>query len=185
MLLDQIAEQVKKCTKCGLCATRTNTVFSSGAANAALMFIGEAPGTDEDQQGAPFVGASGKRLDAMIAKCFGLQRSDVYVANIIKCRPPNNRPPAEDEIVQCFGYLQQQILLVQPKVIVTLGRVATQTLLAIKDPITKIRGKQLEYNGTIVVPTTHPSYWLRKPSDTLAVVDDMRLAAALLSKDSA
>ena len=184
----QLIKCVHDCRRCSLGEYRTTNgwkpAISSGPLNAKIMFIGEACGEEEALTGTPFVGASGKRLTAMLEHCFGLRREQVYVANIIKCRPPNNRPPEPEEIRQCIGYLNQQIMLVQPKVIVTLGRVATHSLLDVQDPITKIRGKKFLYGDIVVVPTTHPSFWLRRPSDTFQVVEDMKLVTILLN-DSA
>lgn len=148
------------------------------------MFVAEAPGQSEDEMGIPFVGKSGKLLDKMLVTCFGLSRSDVYVCNVVKCRPPQNREPKPEEITACFGYLQSQIMLVDPKVIVTLGRVATQNLLDTKISITKARGKIMLYNDIPVVPTTHPSYWLRNPPDRIEVANDMETVKNLMRKQN-
>ncbi len=164
--LEVIRDEVKSCTKCGLHATRKNTVFSRGNPAAALCIVGEAPGEDEDNEGAPFVGRSGKLLDEVLAQ-EGLDvTKDIYVCNIIKCRPPNNRKPTDDEVDQCFGYLDEQIKLVDPRVIVALGNTAVEGLLIVSAGITKVHGKFFNLPGRtwpapIVMPVYHPSYVLR------------------------
>lgn len=157
-----IAETVTGCQKCPLGATRTNTVFSRGNPNATLCFIGEAPGADEDAEGLPFVGRAGQLLDKMISAMGLSPERDVYVCNIIKCRPPGNRRPEPEETAACIPYLHEQIALIEPKVIVALGNTAVGSLLGTKLGITKIRGQWKLYRGTIpVMPTYHPSYLLR------------------------
>lgn len=160
--LDVIQAEVAACTKCGLGATRTNTVFSRGNPNAKLVFVGEAPGADEDAQGLPFVGRAGQLLDKMIV-AMGLDpSSDVYVCNIIKCRPPGNRRPEPEETNACIPYLHEQLAVIDPKVIVALGNTAVGTLLDTKLGITKVRGNWKLYKGRIpVMPTYHPSYLIR------------------------
>jgi len=180
-LLAALADQAKTCMKCALCKDRTNVVFSSGDSLSPLMFLGEAPGEDEDKAGSPFVGKSGQLLDKMIEKCLPLKREQIYVANVVKCRPPNNRVPQIEEIAQCFGYLQQQIMLVKPRVIVTLGKVATQALLNVEEKIGKMRGKVYHYQEIAVVPTWHPSYLLRRPIARWDSVEDMKVVTNLLS----
>ncbi len=128
--LDILAEQASRCEQCKLCKTRTNVVFGVGNESADLMFVGEAPGEEEDKSGLPFVGRSGNLLSNMLDKCLGLTRDDVYIANVVKCRPPENRDPEPDEVLACIDYLMRQIDLVKPKVVVPLGRVAAQTLLS-------------------------------------------------------
>lgn len=157
-----LATEVKACTKCGLAATRTNTVFARGNPDAALCFVGEAPGADEDAEGLPFVGRAGQLLDKMIG-AMGLDADkDVYVCNIVKCRPPENRKPTPEEMETCLPYLHEQLALVRPKVIVTLGNTAAAGLLGTKLGITKLRGQWKLYKGaTLVMPTYHPSYLLR------------------------
>ena len=173
--LDILAAQVATCEKCKLCKTRTNTVFGDGNEKAELMFIGEGPGEEEDKSGFPFVGKSGQLLSKMLDTCLGLTRDQIYIANIVKCRPPENRDPEPEEVLACIGYLTKQIQLVKPKVIVTLGRVASQTLLATDEKIGKLRGMKHEFDGIVVVPTWHPSYLLRKPMARWDTVEDMKL----------
>jgi uracil-DNA glycosylase len=157
-----VQEEVASCTKCGLSATRTNTVFFRGNPEAKLCFIGEAPGADEDAQGKPFVGRAGQLLDKMIA-AMGLDpEKDVYVCNIIKCRPPGNRKPEPNETETCIPYLHEQLDIVEPKVIVALGNTAVGALLGTKLGITKVRGQWKLYRGkTPLMPTYHPSYLIR------------------------
>ncbi|APS00875.1 hypothetical protein BCY86_03685 [Pajaroellobacter abortibovis] len=163
--LKVIEEEVSRCTRCGLAPTRKHTVFARGNPKASLCFIGEAPGADEDKQGLPFVGRAGQLLDKMI-QAMGLDSArDVYICNIIKCRPPNNRRPTSEEIDACVPYLNEQIAHVSPKVIVALGNTAVAALLGTKVGITKIRGQWKLYKGSILVmPTYHPSYLMR-PSE--------------------
>ncbi|HVH40841.1 MAG TPA: uracil-DNA glycosylase, partial [Labilithrix sp.] len=160
--LPVLSSDVASCTKCGLHATRTNTVFSRGNPEAKLCFVGEAPGADEDAQGIPFVGRAGQLLDKMIV-AMGLDPAkDVYVCNIIKCRPPGNRRPEPDEVATCIPYLHEQLAQVDPKVIVALGNTSVAALLGTKLGITKVRGSWKLYRGKIpVMPTYHPSYLLR------------------------
>jgi len=159
--LPQLATEVSGCTKCGLAATRKQTVFARGNADARLCFVGEAPGADEDEQGLPFVGRAGQLLDRMIG-AMGLDPArDVYVCNILKCRPPGNRRPEPEEMSACFPYLNEQLALVKPRVIVALGNTAVAALLDTKLGITKLRGQWKLYRGILVMPTYHPSYLLR------------------------
>jgi len=159
--LPQLAAEVAGCTKCGLAKTRTQTVFARGNPQARLCFVGEAPGADEDEQGLPFVGRAGQLLDRMIG-AMGLDPAkDVYVCNILKCRPPGNRRPEPEEMAACFPYLHEQLALVRPQVIVALGNTAVTALLDTKLGITKVRGQWKLYRGVLVMPTYHPSYLLR------------------------
>lgn len=159
--LEVIRDEVKSCTKCSLHATRTNTVFSRGNPEAALCFVGEAPGEDEDLQSTPFVGRSGKLLDETIA-ALGLDPAqDIYVCNIIKCRPPGNRRPEEAEVNSCIDYLEEQLKLVSPKVIIALGNTAVSNLVPVDYGITKIHGKFFKRGSAYVMPAYHPSYVLR------------------------
>ncbi len=165
-LLTQVADEVGACSKCGLAETRTHAVPGEGKPRARIMFVGEAPGADEDAQGRPFVGRAGQLLDKIIAAC-GLQRSDVFIANILKCRPPGNRDPRPDEIVSCLPYLQRQIEAIRPEVIIALGAHAARTLLNTNQPIGQLRGRFQDYfNGLGQPPikfiaTYHPAYLLR------------------------
>jgi len=160
--LPQLEKEVASCTRCALAKTRTQTVFARGNPEASLCFVGEAPGADEDAQGLPFVGRAGQLLDRMIAAMGLSPERDAYVCNIIKCRPPGNRRPEPEETAACIPYLHEQLALVHPKVIVTLGNTAASALLGTKLGITKIRGEWKLYRGTtLVMPTYHPSYLIR------------------------
>lgn len=157
-----VEQKVARCTLCGLEKTRTQTVFGVGNHAADLLVIGEAPGANEDKQGEPFVGRAGMLLNAML-HAIGLDRKDIYIANILKCRPPNNRDPSPREVELCTPYLKQQIAMIQPKLIVTVGRIAAQFLLNTEESMGKLRGKVFEYEGIPVVATYHPAYLLRSP----------------------
>lgn len=159
--LETVAAEAAICTRCRLAEGRTQVVFGVGNPKADLMFIGEAPGRDEDLQGEPFVGRSGKLLDRLMIEELGHDRSGVYVTNSAKCRPPGNRDPQPDEIAACRPWLDSQLELIDPKVIVTLGNYATRRILDTKEGITKMRGQEHEWNGRVVVPTFHPSAALR------------------------
>lgn len=171
--LGGLKDEVSACEKCGLAKTRKNVVFGDGSPLAKLMFVGEAPGEDEDIQGLPFVGRAGQLLTKII-EAMGLKRKDVYIANILKCRPPNNRPPEPDEILACRDNLRRQISIIRPKVICTLGKFASQTLLNTETPISALRGKFATYNGIKVMPTFHPAYLLRNPGEKKLVWTDMQ-----------
>lgn len=171
--LDSLRGEVMKCRNCSLHKTRRNVVFGSGSARAKLMFVGEAPGEDEDIQGLPFVGRAGQLLTKII-EAMEFKREDVYIANILKCRPPNNRPPLPAEIVECAEFVKRQIKFIKPRVICTLGKFASQTLLKTEAPISALRGKFREYEGVKVMPTFHPAYLLRNPNDKKLVWDDMK-----------
>ncbi len=177
--LQAIRDDIGDCKRCKLCSGRTNIVFGVGDPKARLMFVGEGPGRDEDLQGEPFVGAAGQLLDKMI-KAMGLARRDVYIANIVKCRPPRNRDPEPDEIEQCEPFLKAQIAAIKPEVIVALGRIAAQTLLRDPTPVSRLRGKWREYAGTPLLPTFHPAYLLRTPSDKKLAWDDLKLVMGRL-----
>lgn len=171
-----LADSVAACTACGLCNTRTNTVFGVGDQQAEWMLVGEAPGENEDLQGEPFVGQAGKLLDNMLG-ALGLARGrNVYIANVLKCRPPGNRNPEPDEVAQCEPYLKRQIALLKPKVIVVLGRFAAQSLLRSTTPIGKLRGTVHTYEGIPVVVTYHPAYLLRTLTDKARAWEDLCLA---------
>ena len=171
--LPQLEAQVTQCTQCRLHRGRTHVVFGVGNPQADLMFVGEAPGRDEDLQGKPFVGRAGQLLTRII-EAIGLTRRDVYIANVIKCRPPNNRNPQEDEIARCEPYLIRQIALIKPKLIVALGTFAAQTLLKTNLPISQLRGRFHDYHGVRVMPTFHPAFLLRNPERKRAVWEDMQ-----------
>ena len=173
----ELRRRVAACVRCGLHSMRTNTVFGVGDEAADWMFIGEAPGADEDAQGEPFVGRSGQLLTSMI-KALGYTREQVFIANILKCRPPENRDPLPEEVGHCLPYLARQVALVQPKIIVCVGRIAAQNLLGVDTPIGKLRGSVHRFrdSGIPVVVTYHPSYLLRSPSQKRVAWDDLKLA---------
>jgi DNA polymerase len=172
-----LASEASACTRCELHASRRNVVFGVGNASADWMIIGEAPGADEDRQGEPFVGRAGKLLNEML-RAVGFERGDVYIANILKCRPPNNRDPRPQEVAECFGYLRRQIELVSPKLIIAVGRVAAQNLLQREDPVGRLRGEvhRLEPFDVPVVVTYHPAYLLRSPGQKRKAWADLCLA---------
>ena len=170
-LLEELKKEYHDCMMCPLSGTRTRLVFGSGNAEAKLMFIGEAPGYDEDQQGEPFVGAAGQLLTKII-NAMKLSREDVYIANCLKCRPPGNRNPLPSEIVTCNPILMRQIEIIQPQVICALGKFAAQTLLRTDESITRIRGRFFDWNGMKLMPTFHPAYLLRNPADKKLVWED-------------
>lgn len=168
------------CTRCKLCTLgRTQIVFGVGHAKAPLMFVGEAPGEEEDKRGEPFIGRAGQLLTKII-EAIGLTREQVYIANVIKCRPPGNRNPEPDEVASCEPFLFRQIDAIQPKVIVPLGKFAAQCLLKTVDPITKLRGRQFDYRGAVLIPTFHPAYLLRNPSAKREVWEDMKQVREIL-----
>ena len=170
-----------QCTRCKLHTLgRTQVVFGVGSPDADLMFVGEAPGADEDEQGIPFIGRAGQLLTKII-EAIDLKREDVYIANIIKCRPPQNRNPEPDEVASCEPFLFRQIDIVKPKVIVALGKYAAQTLLKSDTPISRLRGQVLDFRGAKLVPTFHPAYLLRNPSSKREVWEDMKLVKRLLT----
>jgi DNA polymerase len=175
-----IREDLGDCTRCKLHTLgRRQVVFGVGNAQADLMFVGEAPGADEDIQGEPFVGRAGQLLTKII-EAIGLSRGDVYIANVIKCRPPQNRNPEQDEVDTCEPFLFRQIDVIQPKVIVALGTFAARALLRTLDPISRLRGRVFEYRGAKLIPTFHPAYLLRNPASKREVWEDMKLVRALL-----
>lgn len=171
--LKALRDEIGDCQRCKLCKNRKNIVFGEGLSEAKIMFIGEGPGRDEDIQARPFVGEAGKLLTNLIVK-LGLKREEVYIANIVKCRPPNNREPEEDEVTVCRTFVERQIEIIKPKVIVSLGKVATHALLKIKTPISKVRGNFLDYRGVLVMPTFHPAYLLRNKKDKWLTWNDMQ-----------
>lgn len=179
-LMSKLKENVLLCKKCRLANNRTNVVFGEGNINAKLMFIGEGPGAEEDIQGRPFVGRAGKLLDKMIL-AMGLAREEVYIANIVKCRPPYNRAPFRDEAEMCKPYLIEQINIIKPDLIICLGSIATNYLLDINVSITKVHGSLKEFNGISVIPTFHPAYLLRNPGKKAEAWEDLKKAMAILS----
>ena len=181
--LQVLTEEVSQCTRCVLHEDRTQTVFARGNPDADLMFVGEGPGFEEDRQGYPFVGPAGQLLDKMIA-AMGYHRDDVYIANIVKCRPPKNRKPTEDETASCAAYLREQIELVSPKVMVALGATGVQGLLGTRMGITRMRGTWKTYRGRIpLMPTFHPAYLLRSPEKKRDVWNDLQEVMRKLGKE--
>ena len=172
---DILQAEVANCTKCALCATRTQTVFGSGNKQADWMLVGEAPGQHEDEQGLPFVGNAGLLLTEML-RAIGLTREEVFITNILKCRPPSNRDPHADEVESCNDYLQRQLKLIQPKIILAIGRIAAQTLLKTDAPLARLRGKVHTFNNTPVVVVYHPAYLLRSLSEKRKAWLDLQLA---------
>ena len=172
--LQQVREELGECTRCKLHTGRTQIVFGVGNPQAKLVFVGEAPGADEDAQGEPFVGRAGQLLTKII-QAMGMQREDVYICNIIKCRPPNNRTPESDEILACQPFLLKQLRAIGPQFVCALGGPAAQTLLQTKEPISRLRGKFYDFHGIPLLPTFHPAYLLRNPHEKKTVWEDMKL----------
>jgi len=180
--LDELKKTVSDCNLCELHRSRKQTVFGTGHPAAEWLVIGEAPGADEDQMGEPFVGRAGQLLTSML-RAMGLAREEVFIANILKCRPPNNRDPQTNEIEHCSSYLRQQIELIQPKIILVVGRIAAQSLLNTDTPIGKMRGQQFSYQNTTipVIATYHPAYLLRSPQQKRATWEDLKFAMQVYS----
>ncbi len=174
--LQRLAEEISKCGRCRLCSTRTQTVYSRGNPASPLMIIGEAPGADEDKQGLPFVGRAGKLLNEILSKGMGYDPDDVYIANVLKCRPPNNRNPEPDEIAACRDYLLEQVEIIDPLMIIALGRFPAQWLLESKESIGRLRGKIWNVNNRKILATYHPAYLLRNPAAKKEVWKDVQLA---------
>jgi uracil-DNA glycosylase len=174
MLLEELEKKVAVCSRCQLFSTRTRYVFGEGNIHADIVFVGEAPGADEDAQGRPFVGAAGQLLNKII-QSIGVTREKVYICNVLKCRPPQNRNPLPAEIVACKDYVLEQIHLLQPRIICTLGTFATQTLLSTAEGISRLRGRFFDFHGIRLIPTFHPSYLLRDASKKREVWEDMKL----------
>jgi DNA polymerase len=172
-LLDEVRRALGDCKRCKLCSGRKNIVFGVGNPKARLVFVGEGPGAEEDNQGIPFVGAAGQLLTKMIA-AMGYTRDEVYICNVVKCRPPGNRNPEPDEIEACQPFLEAQLRAIRPSVIVTLGKFAAQTLLRTDTPITRLRGQWREYVGIPLMPTFHPAYLLRSPAEKKAAWTDLK-----------
>jgi len=166
--LDDLAVEASTCTRCPLAGGRTQVVFGMGDPHADLLFVGEGPGAEEDRQGLPFVGRSGQLLDRLMLEELGITRDRVYIANVVKCRPPDNRDPQPIEIESCRPYLERQIELIAPKVVVTLGKFAGQLLLDSRVGITKLRGREYPFGEAVLIPTLHPAYALRGGGEPLA-----------------
>ncbi len=177
--LDSIRADIGDCQRCKLARTRTNIVFGSGNPNAELVFVGEAPGYDEDQQGLPFVGRAGQLLTKII-ESISLKREDVYICNVLKCRPPDNRNPEPDEVASCNPFLKRQLATIRPKVVCCLGTFAAQTVLQTAAPISRLRGKFFDMDGMRVIATFHPAYLLRSPEKKREVWEDMKQIRAEL-----
>ena len=175
---EELAEAVRACTRCGLCETRTQTVFGTGDRAARWFVVGEAPGADEDRAGEPFVGRAGQLLNAML-RAVGLPRESVYIANVLKCRPPGNRDPRPDEAAACLAYLHRQLALVEPDVVLCVGRIAAHNLLGTDQALARLRGRRHELPGlrAPVVVTYHPAYLLRTPADKRKAWEDLQFAA--------
>ena len=180
--LEKLKEQALKCHLCELSKSRTNVVFGEGNPNAAVMFVGEGPGATEDSMGRPFVGRSGELLTKMIENVLLIPRSEVYIANIVKCRPPNNRVPTPTEAHTCQPFLNRQIELVKPKIIITLGGTAYHYLTGDETGITKVRGTLHQQHGYTLIPTYHPSFLLRNPSAKKEVFEDLKKVKALMEQ---
>ena len=181
--LAEILDDLGDCQGCGLAATRTRLVYGVGNPNARLVMVGEAPGRDEDLKGEPFVGEAGQLLDRILL-AMGMQREDVYICNVLKCRPPQNRDPQPDEVATCETFLKRQIAAIRPQVIVGLGRFAVQSLLKSKVPISRLRGEWQSYEGIPLMPTYHPAYLLRNPEGKRDVWEDMKEVLRRLQGES-
>lgn len=179
--LDEIRRELGDCQRCKLCSTRKNLVFGSGNPRAELVFVGEGPGEHEDLQGVPFVGAAGDLLTKMIG-AMGYRRDDVYICNVVKCRPPGNRNPEPEEVAACEPFLRAQLVAIQPKVVVALGKFAAQTLLRDSTPITRLRGNWRTYEGIQLMPTFHPAYLLRSPAEKRKAWEDLQAVMKVLGK---
>ncbi|BCW94117.1 MAG: hypothetical protein KatS3mg007_2011 [Thermoanaerobaculum sp.] len=178
--LASMAKALATCQRCRLAKGRTQVVFGVGNPRARVVFVGEAPGAEEDRQGEPFVGRAGQLLNSMLRAC-GLSRSEVYIANIVKCRPPGNRDPQDDEAAACLPFLRRQLALIKPEIIVLLGRVAARHLLGITAPISSYRGSWRHWEGVEVLPTFHPAYLLRNPQAKREAWEDLKKLMARLS----
>ncbi len=170
---EELEKSIIDCKKCKLCTNRKNIVFGQGNKNAKIMFIGEGPGADEDMQGIPFVGKAGKLMDEAF-KGIGINRQDVYIANIVKCRPPSNRDPEEDEVDVCLNYLRNQVILIKPQIIVLLGRIALKNILGNEYNISTARGKWVEKKGIMYMPTWHPAALLRDENKKIDFWKDLK-----------
>jgi len=180
--LSDVRIELGDCTRCKLHKGRKTIVFGEGDPNSLIVFVGEGPGQEEDEQGRPFVGAAGQLLTDIIVKGMKMKRGDVYICNIVKCRPPGNRNPEQDEIEACEPFLIKQFQAIKPKIIVGLGNVAVKTLLKTKEGITSLRGKWHTYQGILLMPTFHPAYLLRNPADKALVWEDIKKVIAEMKK---
>lgn len=178
--LEEVRDDLGDCQRCKLCRDRTHIVFGAGHPQARLVFVGEGPGVEEDRQGLPFVGRAGQLLTRMI-EAIQMRRDEVYICNVVKCRPPGNRTPQEDEVTACSPYLQRQLAVLQPEVICCLGLTAAQTLLQVRTPIGRLRGKIHSFRGAQLVATYHPAYLLRNPPAKREVWEDLKRIRSLLS----
>jgi uracil-DNA glycosylase len=181
--LEGVRAWIGDCQRCKLAPGRKTIVFGQGSAHAQLMFVGEAPGADEDEQGLAFVGRAGQLLTDIIEKGLKIPRQDVFIANVLKCRPPQNRNPEPDEILACQPFLEKQIAVIRPRVLVGLGKFAAQWLFKSMEPISRLRGRVGDYDGIKVVPTFHPAYLLRNPGAKKDVWEDMKVVRRLLAED--
>jgi uracil-DNA glycosylase len=172
--LDEIREWIGDCQRCKLSPTRTQIVFGNGSSDPALVFVGEGPGAEEDAQGKPFVGRAGQLLTKMI-EAMGLTREEVYITNVVKCRPPGNRNPEPEEIAACSPFLKNQLKVLKPRIICTLGTFASQTLLRTEEKISKLRGRFYSYEGMLLMPTYHPAYLLRNPAEKKSAWEDIQM----------
>ncbi len=177
----ELAGAVRECRLCGLCETRIQTVFGTGDRRARLMVIGEAPGAEEDRQGEPFVGRAGMLLNSML-RAAGFERGEVYIANVLKCRPPQNRDPSAEETERCLPYLRRQIEFVSPSAILCVGRIAAQRLLGTELPLARLRGRVHQLDGVPVIVTYHPAYLLRSPGEKRKSWEDLKLALGVLAR---
>lgn len=171
--LEELRQNCSNCKRCKLCTTRQNIVFGVGNENANVMFIGEGPGGDEDRQGEPFVGKAGQLMNKAF-DIVGIKKIDVYIANIVKCRPPHNRDPEDDEIMACMDYLRKQVMIIKPKIIVLLGRIALQNILGKEYKITAARGNWIEKKGIMYMPTWHPAALLRDETKKIEFLNDLK-----------
>jgi len=181
--LDDLQKSLDGCSRCSLCQQRNHIVFGAGNPQARVVLVGEAPGREEDLRGYPFVGEAGQLLEKIL-QAMGLSRQTVYICNVIKCRPPGNRDPKPDEIAACEPFLKQQLAIIKPEIIITLGRFAAQTLLRTTAPIGRLRGQWREYEGIALMPTFHPAYLLRNPSGKRPVWEDMKLVMQRLKNQA-
>ena len=171
--IEELKQDIKDCQKCKLCSTRQNIVFGEGNENAEIMFIGEGPGGDEDKIGEPFVGKAGQLMNKAF-DVVGIKREEVYIANIVKCRPPNNRDPEEDEVTACMDYLRNQVMIIKPKIIVLLGRIALQNILGKEYKISSVRGNWIEKKGIMYMSTWHPAALLRDETKKIDFLNDLK-----------